>query len=302
MSGLTNSLKKTGENVATVVKGIVGKAGNSDTNHNSRWFLGNLALTTVSAAFLSKSAGDDLAANQSIAQDVIVNGNILLDSVNNSNDHFMKSFAETTVFALLVGFALPPLTAHFKSTPFDLACGATLPFLSEGISHVGKEILNRMMGNKKTKKETKEKTKEEKEKNLYKTYGAVGIAGIIKAGIFGYNVMQGSGHTSNAIYAASFFNTLKTGYDTRKAYKNNGEIRDSKNVIGILFDGVVSPVTAFAILGLSEKLNLPNTLASTIAKAVVGGVIASASLKGLTHLLDGFLEKRFEDDKGKTAS
>jgi hypothetical protein len=317
MSGLMSSLKNTRDNIAMVGKGIFGKADNPDTNNNSKLFLGNLLFTTACAAALSKTSGDDANAGQSIAQDVIVNGNILLDSVNNPTNLFMQSIKETTIFAGLVGLALPTITEHFKSTPVDIACGVALPFVAEAVSQVGTKITNMMSSNQGTEKATvteAEKTEEkateteteteaekaEKQNNFYKTLGAVGIAGILKAGVLGNNILQGNGHTSNAIYAASLFNTLKTGVDSYQSHNNNEKIRDSKDVIGILFDGVVSPLTTIAVIGLSDKLNLPNTTANTIAKAVVGGVIASGSLKGLTHLLNrgfDFMFKNGQTDK-----
>ncbi len=308
MSGIMGSLQNTAKNIATVGKGIVGQADSKHINNNSKLFLGNLLFTTACAANFYKNSPDDFVAKQSVGQDVIVNGNILLESVNNPTNLFMQSITETTIFAGLVGTLLPMVTEHFKNTPVDMACGVALPFISDGISHVsakiGTKIASMMSSNKETpteetkeetptEEETKEESPEEKQKNLYKTYGAVVFAGILKAGVLGNNMLQGNGHTSNALYAASLFNTLKTGYDTCKSNSKGEKIRDSKVVSGIVLDGVVSPLMTIAVLGLSQKLNLPNTVASTVAKAVVGGVLASGSLKGLTHLLDMGLDYLF---------
>lgn len=284
--------KKLHEKLYTVGEGILNRTGNKDTDMNSKLFLGNSLLTTLCAGFFFRNSPDDLVAKQSVGQDVIVNGKILLDSVENPTNLFIKSVSETTIFAGLVGTILPIITEHYKSTPVDMACAVALPFVAGKAGDIANDIANKffLQSNEDEKSEEQSSLTPQEQvietKKLRKTYGAVALAAIAKAGILGYNIMQGKGHTSNALFGASLFNTIKTGFDTQASYRKGEKIRDAKDVIGILFDGVVSPIMSLGILGMGQYIGLPNTLSNTIGKAVVGGIGASGALKGITHGID----------------
>jgi uncharacterized protein (DUF697 family) len=263
----------------------------------------NMAFAAGASVPLFILAKDDKFAQQTAVQDVIINSNNLSRCLAEGKEigHLIEGIKETTVFSALVGLVLTPIAEHLKSTTGDILGAISVPVMA----HFMGNIIDKYSGEKKKENEkpsedkilTEEEKQKKRKKERTKTHFAVGLASVIKAGLYVNNIKKGNGHTSNAIMLSSLLNSLKTSVTTEVAFQKQETVRDAKDVIGILFDGVVSPFVTQQILNLGQRANLSSGVGMVVAKSLVGSIIASGGLNGLTYLLDKALNWYFDDKK-----
>lgn len=262
----------------------------------------NTLLSAGADIFLVNQASknNDIMGQRFGTQDIVTNIGIAEESVRNPKvtiNQFMELVKETTCFALPLTILTPLVInqvskwSNLPQTPLNnhhldisVAVGTAFPLvISEAIGH----FLNKAEPKQKLTQE--ELNKQEKE--VKKIYAAATIAGLIKSGLLITSILKnppkhGNKRIANAMTAATLFNTLKTIWTTYRAHSNGKEVRDSKSVSPVFFDGVVSQITAYGGEWLHQTLRIPNNPFIIAGESVGLGLLSYAGIDYVKNTLD----------------